>query len=171
MSLLSLRDVSLSFGAAPLLDRVNFSLDRGERVCVVGRNGEGKSTLLKVVEGIHLPDSGEIVRQGGLVMASLPQEVPVTLTGSVFDVVADGLGEVAGLLSRYHALNDRCYVQGDESVLDELGGRRRRWKRQVAGSWTRKCSRCCRACSWMVRPTLPVFPGGASVVCCWRVRW
>jgi ATP-binding cassette subfamily F protein uup len=133
MSLLSLRDVSLSFGAAPLLDRVNFSLDRGERVCVVGRNGEGKSTLLKVVEGIHLPDSGEIVRQGGLVMASLPQEVPVTLTGSVFDVVADGLGEVAGLLSRYHALNDRCYVQGDESVLDELG--RTQEALEAAGGW------------------------------------
>jgi ATP-binding cassette subfamily F protein uup len=111
MSLLSLRDVSLSFGAAPLLDRANFSLERGERVCVVGRNGEGKSTLLKVVEGVHLPDSGEIVRQGGLVLASLPQEVPVALSGTVFDVVADGLGEAAGLLSRYHALNDR-YAHG-----------------------------------------------------------
>jgi len=119
MSLLSLRDVSLSFGSAPLLDRVNFSLDRGERVCVVGRNGEGKSTLLKVVEGVHLPDSGDVVRQGGLVLASLPQEVPVTLTGTVFDVVADGLGEAAGLLSRYHALSDR-YAHGDDSVLDDL---------------------------------------------------
>ncbi len=132
MSLLSLRDVSLSFGAAPLLDRANFSLERGERVCVVGRNGEGKSTLLKVVEGVHLPDSGEIVRQGGLVLASLPQEVPVALSGTVFDVVADGLGAVAGLLSRYHALNDR-FAQGDDSVLDELG--RTQEALEAAGGW------------------------------------
>lgn len=132
MSLLTLRDVSLSFGSAPLLDHVNFSLDRGERVCVVGRNGEGKSTLLKMVEGIHLPDSGEVVRQGGLVLASLPQEVPVTLTGSVFDVVADGLGETASLLSRYHALSDR-YAHGDESVLDELS--RTQESMEAAGGW------------------------------------
>lgn len=132
MSLLTLRDVSLSFGSAPLLDHVNFSLDRGERVCVVGRNGEGKSTLLKVVEGIHLPDSGEVVRQGGLVLASLPQEVPVTLTGTVFDVVADGLGETASLLSRYHALSDR-YAHGDETVLDELS--RTQEAMEAAGGW------------------------------------
>lgn len=119
MSLITLRDATLSFGSAPLLDGVNFSLDRGERVCVVGRNGEGKSTLLKVVEGLHGLDSGEIVRQNGVTWASLPQEVPVDLKGSVFDVIAGGLGEAAGLLSRYHALSER-YAHGDESVLDEF---------------------------------------------------
>lgn len=119
MSLITLRDVSLSFGSAPLLDHAGFTLDRGERVCVVGRNGEGKSTLLKVVEGLHLPDSGEVVRQNGLIIASLPQEVPTGTAGTVFDVVASGLGPVAGLLSRYHQLSDR-YAQGDESVLDDF---------------------------------------------------
>lgn len=119
MSLLTLRNVSLSFGAAPLLDGVNFTLAEGERVCVVGRNGEGKSTLLKVVEGLLLPDSGEVVRQNGLRIASLPQEVPITLTGSVFDVVADGLGEVAALLSRYHHLQEQ-HAAGDDAKLDDL---------------------------------------------------
>jgi ATP-binding cassette subfamily F protein uup len=73
-----------------------------------------------------------IVRQGGLVLASLPQEVPVALSGTVFDVVADGLGAAAGLLSRYHALNDR-YAQGDDSVLDELG--RTQEALEAAGGW------------------------------------
>jgi ATP-binding cassette subfamily F protein uup len=119
MSLITLRDATLSFGSAPLLDHVGFSLDRGERVCVVGRNGEGKSTLLKVVEGLQLPDSGEVVRQTGLTIASLPQEVPTGLQGSVFNVVASGLGAAAGLLTRYHELSER-YAHGDESVLDEF---------------------------------------------------
>lgn len=119
MSLITLRDTSLSFGSAPLLDHAGFTLDRGERVCVVGRNGEGKSTLLKVIEGIHLPDSGEVVRQSGLRIASLPQDVPTDLEGPVFNVIASGLGAAAGLLTRYHELSER-YAHGDESVLDDF---------------------------------------------------
>ncbi|MCC2639219.1 MAG: transporter [Moraxellaceae bacterium] len=119
MSLFTLRDVTLSFGAAPLLDHANFTLERGERVCVVGRNGEGKSTLLKVVEGLLLPDSGEVVRQNGLSIASMPQEVPTGLGGSVFSVVASGLGEIADVLTRYHDLSER-FAHGDFSVQDEL---------------------------------------------------
>jgi len=133
MSLLSLRDASLAFGAAPLLDRVNFSLARGERVCVVGRNGEGKSTLLKVIEGVLATDSGEIVRQNGLRIASLPQEVPTALGGSVFAVVAGGLGDSAGLLAAYHDLSER-YAHGDESVLAELA--RTQEALDAAGAWS-----------------------------------
>jgi ABC transport system ATP-binding/permease protein len=133
MSLITLRDATLGFGSAPLLDHINFSLDRGERVCVVGRNGEGKSTLLKVVEGLHTLDSGEIVRQNGITWASLPQEVPVDLKGSVFDVIASGLGEAAGLLSRYHSLSER-YSHGDESVLDEFMHTQEQL--DAAGGWT-----------------------------------
>ncbi|MDF2446336.1 MAG: transporter [Moraxellaceae bacterium] len=119
MSLITLRDVTLGFGAAPLLDHAGFTLHRGERVCVVGRNGEGKSTLLKVVQGALLPDSGEVARQSGLRIAALPQEVPTELAGSVFSVVASGLGDVATTLTRYHELNDR-FAHGDTSVVDEL---------------------------------------------------
>jgi ATP-binding cassette subfamily F protein uup len=119
MSLITLRDVALAFGAAPLLDHISMTLARGERVCVVGRNGEGKSTLLKVVEGTLLPDSGEVVRVTGLSIASLPQEVPTGLGGSVFAVVASGLGDIAATLTRYHELSEAC-AHGDTALLDEL---------------------------------------------------
>ncbi len=132
MPLLSLRNIHLSFGGPALLDKVNFSLEPGERICVVGRNGEGKSTLLKVVEGLLQADDGEIVRQSGLKLASLPQEVPVGLSGSIFDVVATGLGEAAALLVRYHELNER-FAHGDASVANELG--RVQEELEAAGGW------------------------------------
>jgi len=73
-------DVSLSFGGAPLLDRVNLQIDRGERVCLVGRNGAGKSTLMKVIAGELAPDVGQVFRQAGAVFSTLKQEVPAGLT-------------------------------------------------------------------------------------------
>lgn len=133
MSLITLRDATLSFGAAPLLDHVNFTLERGERVCVVGRNGEGKSTLLKVVQGLHTLDAGDLVRQNGLSLASLPQEVPTDLQGSVFDVVAGGLGEAAALLSHYHSLSER-YAHGDASVLEAF--MRAQEQLETRGGWS-----------------------------------
>ncbi len=87
MALVSLLDVSLSFGGAPLLDRVNLQIDRGERVCLVGRNGAGKSTLMKVINGELKPDEGQVFRQPGAVFATLRQEVPAELTGPVQSVV------------------------------------------------------------------------------------
>lgn len=119
MPLLTLRNVSLSFGGPALLSSVSFSLDRGERVCVVGRNGEGKSTLLKVVEGVLTADGGDISRQQGLKLASLPQEVPLDIGGTVFEVVASGLGEAAGLLARYHEVAER-FGHGEHDLLDEM---------------------------------------------------
>lgn len=117
MSLLTLKNIALSFGAAPLLDEVNFTIERGERVCVVGRNGEGKSTLLKIIEGILTPDSGEISRQSGLRLQRLEQEVPTGTVGNVFDVIASGLGEVAALLSRHHALQHAHDADSIEKLL------------------------------------------------------
>ena len=87
MAIVSLLDVSLSFGGAPLLDRVNLQIDRGERVCLVGRNGAGKSTLMKVITGEMNADLGQVFRQPGAVFSTLRQEVPVGLTGSVRTVV------------------------------------------------------------------------------------
>ncbi len=87
MALVNLLDVSLSFGGAPLLDRVNLQIDRGERVCLVGRNGAGKSTLMKVIAGEIQPDTGQVFRQPGAVFATLRQEVPAGLTGTVQSVV------------------------------------------------------------------------------------
>src|SRR5690349_21886653 len=93
MALLSLRDVCLAFGGPRLLDHVDWQVERGERVCLLGRNGEGKSTLLKLIEGRVQPDEGEVVRQQGLRVARLPQEVPEGRGGTVADEVAEGLGE------------------------------------------------------------------------------
>ena len=80
MALVSLLDVSLSFGGAPLLDRVNLQIDRGERVCLVGRNGAGKSTLMKVISGELEPDVGQVFRQSGAIFSTLRQEVPTGVT-------------------------------------------------------------------------------------------
>src|SRR3954470_12781123 len=87
MALVSLLDVSLSFGGAPLLDHVNLQIDRGERVCLVGRNGAGKSTLMKVIAGSLNPDKGQVFRQAGAVISTLQQEVPAGLVGTVQSVV------------------------------------------------------------------------------------
>ncbi len=87
MAIVSLLDVSVSFGGPALLDRVNLQIDRGERVCLVGRNGAGKSTLMKVISGELKPDEGQVVRQQGAVFAMLRQEVPAGLTGTVQSVI------------------------------------------------------------------------------------
>src|SRR3954468_6362908 len=91
MALVSLRDVVLAFGGPRLLDRVSLQIERGERVCLLGRNGEGKSTLLRLIRGEIPPDEGEVIRQQGLRIARLPQEVPQGRGGSVADEVAEGL--------------------------------------------------------------------------------
>ncbi|MFH0996177.1 MAG: ATP-binding cassette domain-containing protein [Pseudomonadota bacterium] len=92
MALIGFKDVSVSFGGHPLLDHVNLQMERGERVCLLGRNGAGKSTLLRLIHGDILPDDGEIIRQQGVRIAMLSQEVPQGLVGATADVVAGGLG-------------------------------------------------------------------------------
>jgi len=91
MALLSIREATVSYGGPLLLDRVNFQIEQGERVCLLGRNGEGKSTLMRLMSGERKPDSGEISLQKGARIAYLPQEVPLDIEGRVFDVVAGGL--------------------------------------------------------------------------------
>ncbi len=102
MPLLTARELSLAFGLTPLLDHVSFSVDKGERIAVIGRNGEGKSTLLRVLGGSVHADSGEVVRHDGVRIAELPQEVPQDLQGSVLDVVLTGAGALAEALVNYH---------------------------------------------------------------------
>ena len=91
MALLSLLDISLSFGGPFILEKVNLQVDPGERVCLVGRNGSGKSTLMRVIAGEMKPDTGDIFRPAGSVYTRLTQEVPTDVTGAVRDVVASGL--------------------------------------------------------------------------------
>ncbi|QGX39668.1 ATP-binding cassette domain-containing protein [Permianibacter aggregans] len=102
MPLLHLRDVSLAYGMTPLLDRVQFSLEKGEKVAVIGRNGEGKSSLLRLLLGDIKPDSGELIIQSGVRLAAMAQEVPIDMQGSVRDVVLSGAGELAVWLRELH---------------------------------------------------------------------
>jgi ATP-binding cassette subfamily F protein uup len=90
MTLIALKSISHTFGGPKLLDEADFSIARGDRVCLLGRNGEGKSTLLKIIVGDLKPDEGEIVRYQGLKIAQLPQDVPPGMVGSVTDVIATG---------------------------------------------------------------------------------
>ncbi len=91
MAFISLQDVSLGFGGPRLFDGVNLQIEQGEWVGLLGRNGMGKSTLLKLVNGDIFPQSGAVSRQQNLRVAYLPQEVPAEIVGKVFDIVADGL--------------------------------------------------------------------------------
>jgi ATP-binding cassette subfamily F protein uup len=120
MALLGMQDVSIAFGGPPILDRANFAIEKGERVCLLGRNGAGKSTIMKLLDGTMLPDSGDVVRQIGVTVTRLEQEVPDDVAGSIFDVVAAGLGEAGSLLARYHDAAHRAANEGSERALRDL---------------------------------------------------
>lgn len=94
MSLIALKSVTHTFGGPKLLDGVEMGIARGERVCLLGRNGEGKSTLMKIIAGELKPDEGEIIRVQGLRVAQLPQDVPAGTAGSIAEVVAQGLATI-----------------------------------------------------------------------------
>ncbi|PTU73353.1 ATP-binding cassette domain-containing protein [Pseudomonas mangrovi] len=117
MSLLKFTDVSLAYGAMPLLDGVSWQIDRGERVCIIGRNGTGKSSLLRLVKGGQAADEGDIWRAPGLKIGELPQELPLADERTVFDVVAEGLDGVGSLLAQYHHLSQNIH---DDEDLDKL---------------------------------------------------
>ena len=114
--LLTAQDLSLAFGWRPLLDHVNFSLESGERVALLGRNGEGKSTLLNVLRGAQAPDDGSLRISEGVRIAYLPQDPPAADARTVREVVRDGLAETAALVERYQTL----LAAHDEHDADEL---------------------------------------------------
>ncbi|MFC4528736.1 ATP-binding cassette domain-containing protein [Dyella halodurans] len=116
MSLIQLQRVDFSIGGPLLLEHVDLSIERNERVCIVGRNGEGKSTLMKLIAGELKPDDGELRVQNGIVVARMAQEVPQGTEGTVFDVVSEGLGDLGHLLARYHHL----LHEGDFDALGEV---------------------------------------------------
>ena len=105
MSLVQLRDACLAFGHIPLLENVQLIVEARERVCLVGRNGTGKSTLLNVLNAQQPLDSGTLQIEDGVRVAKLAQEVPVAASETLYDTVALGLGDLSGLLSRYHTLS------------------------------------------------------------------
>ncbi|MDB2549662.1 ATP-binding cassette domain-containing protein [Porticoccaceae bacterium] len=104
MPLVTLQDIYLSYGQPPLIDHINLVIERGERVCLIGRNGAGKSTLLKILTGQITADDGVLKRASGVKIAQLEQSVPEDAQGSVFDVITQGLGAEGELAKRYHHL-------------------------------------------------------------------
>ena len=127
MSLVAFQNVIFAVGGPPLLDNAQFTLERGERVAVIGRNGAGKSTFLKLIAGEHRPDEGEVRVQTGVRISRLEQEVPNDWQGPVFDVVAQGLGDVGGLLARWHDIShdpdpDLSEMASLQTQIEEIGG-------------------------------------------------
>lgn len=102
--LISLENVTLAYGLSPLLDQVKLQVFRGERVCLIGRNGAGKSSLMKLIEGLEKPDAGSIWREPTLKIARLNQTLPVDIDLSVFEYVAEGLANIGRILTEYHQL-------------------------------------------------------------------
>jgi ABC transport system ATP-binding/permease protein len=102
MPLIALDQVSVAFGHLPLPDDATLRIDRGEWVSVVGRAGTGKSTLLRIISGEQTPDGGSVWAEPGLRLARLDQDVPISTEHTVFEVVADALGDLSELVARYH---------------------------------------------------------------------
>lgn len=120
MALISLKDVEISFGGPLLLDKANLQIEKGERVCLLGRNGEGKSTLIKIVNNELEPDKGEVLKQPDLRIGFLTQEVPGELKGTVFEIITDGLGNRGKLLSEYHQISSRLASEESKTLMDRL---------------------------------------------------
>lgn len=120
MAFISIQNVELAFNGPRLFDGINLSIDRGEKVAIVGRNGSGKSTLLRLIEGSVQPDSGAVIIQKGTRRAFLSQEVPNEVPGTVFDVVAGGLKEHHALVTQYHTVGSRLSKENTPGLLEEL---------------------------------------------------
>jgi len=121
MSLLRVQDAHLAFGADAILDGVDFTVEAGERICLVGRNGAGKSTLLKAIDGEVTLDSGSVQWIGDTKVSRLPQDPPAQSTQKIYDYVAEGLAETGKLLSEYHELSEQLAdAAHSEKVLQDL---------------------------------------------------
>ena len=113
MAVLTLSDACLAFGHVALLDHTAFSLETGERVGLIGRNGTGKSSLLKIMAGLEKPDDGQLQIQSGIEVSYVPQEPSFSEGATVFSTVSEGLAEVKAARERFEA-----HAEGDD--LDAL---------------------------------------------------
>ena len=107
MALAALQNVSIAFGGQQLLEQVSLHIEKNQRICLLGRNGSGKTTLMKILHGQYQPDSGTLHRDPGLRVSYFSQDIPQDLEGSVFEIVAGGLGKRGELLVQYHREEQR----------------------------------------------------------------
>ena len=119
MPLITLQDIFLSYGQPPLIDHLNLVVEPNERVCLIGRNGAGKSTLLKILTGQIVPDEGSIKRSSGVTVAQLEQTVPHDAQGTVFDVIAQGLGAEGELIKTFHHLIQQLNDDPSPKVMND----------------------------------------------------
>lgn len=162
MPLVKLEGVSVSFSAAPLLDQVDFQIDPGERIALVGLNGAGKSTLMKVVSGQLHVDQGNVWQDPAIRVAQLPQMLPAADERRVYDVVAEGLSEVLELRQAFEALAEKTDTaslrkmeslqhrlealdgwhleQRVNTVLERLGLNAQTRMSELSGGWRRRAA-------------------------------
>ncbi|MHB0919127.1 MAG: ABC-F family ATP-binding cassette domain-containing protein, partial [Thiobacillus sp.] len=119
MPLLTFDRLELAYGHWPLLDGASLVVEAGERIGLIGRNGTGKSSLLKIIAGINPPDAGDIWRKPALKLAYVPQEPQFEPGHTVFEAVAEGVGEAQKLLAEYHAVA-HAMAEGDETVYADF---------------------------------------------------
>ena len=120
MPLLTLDHISHAYGHLPLLDDVSLQIQPGERLALIGRNGTGKSTFMQIVSGELTPDAGTVWRDTGVQVARLVQDVPLDTHDTVFDVVAQGLGDLAAVIAAYHHASIEV-AHGNVEALDRMG--------------------------------------------------
>lgn len=120
MNILSVENASFAVGHVALLDKTSFQLDSGEKIGLIGRNGAGKSSFLKILAGVQKLDDGQIIVQNNLKIVYVPQESFYDKEATVFDTVAEGLGEIRNLLGRYHRVSHDLEHNSDDVLLKEL---------------------------------------------------
>ena len=120
MNILSVENASFAVGHVALLDKTSFQLDSGEKIGLIGRNGAGKSSFLKILAGVQKLDDGQIIVQNNLKIVYVPQESFFDKDATVFDTVAEGLGEIRDLLRRYHHVSHELENGSSETLLKEL---------------------------------------------------
>lgn len=132
MPLITLEQIYLAYGLNPLLDKIKLQINKSERICLIGRNGEGKSSLLKIIAGTIQPDSGTIWRKPNLRISTLEQTLP-GIDISVFDYVAQGLEHTGKIISAYHQVLQQLESSSSPKLLNQL--EKVQHEMDVAGAW------------------------------------
>ena len=120
MTILAVENASFAVGHVPLLDKTSFQLNQGEKIGLIGRNGAGKSSFLKILAGVQKLDDGQLIIQNGLKIVYVPQESVFDDETSVFEVVSEGLGSLRDVLRQYHHVSHQLESNHSENLIQQL---------------------------------------------------